>query len=86
MVNVVLSSLTTFVMSCIKLYKRTSDEYDKYRRHWFRWRKGLEKKNPPLAAWELVCTPKDQGRLGIWNLQTQNDAMLMKNIYKFLNR
>lgn len=85
MVNAVLSSLPTFLMSCLLLYKGIIDKIDKYRRHLF-WRgKDLEKKNPPLAAWEMICRPKDKGGLGILNLHTQNTCLLMKMIHKFLN-
>jgi hypothetical protein len=39
-----------------------------------------------LAAWELLCKPKDKGGLGIINLELQNDALLLKQIYKFYNK
>lgn len=42
-------------------------------------------KNPPLAAWDLVCRPKDQGGLGIINLQARNDAFLIKIYFKLIN-
>lgn len=85
MVNAVLSSLPTFIMSCLLLYKGILDQIDKYRRHLF-WRgKDLEKKNPPLAAWDLICRPKDRGGLGILNLSTQNTCLLMKMLHKFMN-
>jgi hypothetical protein len=29
----------------------------------------LEHKSTPLASWDLVCRPKDQGGLGIINLE-----------------
>jgi hypothetical protein len=38
-----------------------------------------------LAAWEMVCRPKEKGGLGIINLETQNDALLMKHLYRFFN-
>ena len=30
------------------------------------------------AAWDLVCLPKAEGGLGVLNLQTQNEALLLK--------
>ena len=30
--------------------------------------------------------PKTEGGLGVLNLQTQNDALLLKNLHKFFNR
>jgi len=38
------------------------------------------------AAWELVCLPKKEGGLRVLNLQTQNDALLLKKLHKFFNR
>jgi len=34
----------------------------------------------------LVCLPKAEGGLGVLNLQTQNEALLLNNLHKFLNR
>jgi hypothetical protein len=30
--------------------------------------------------------PRSEGRLGILNLKSQNDAMLLKNLHKFFNK
>ena len=43
-------------------------------------------KKPSKAAWELVCLPKDEGGLGVLNLQTHNEALLLKNLHKFYNK
>lgn len=40
----------------------------------------------PKAAWEMVCLPKEEGGLGIINIETQNQALLMKNLDKFFNK
>lgn len=34
----------------------------------------------------MVCQPKDEGGLGVLQLSTQNDAMLMKYLHKFYNK
>ena len=34
----------------------------------------------------MVCKPKEEGGLGVLDLQKQNEALLMKNLDKFLNR
>ena len=68
MVNVVLSSLSTFIMSCSLVYKGIITQADKYRRH-ISWRgSDLEKKNHPLASWDFTCKPKEQGGVGIINI------------------
>jgi hypothetical protein len=58
LVNSVLSSLPTFYLCTLRVYKWVLLEFDKYRRHCL-WRsKDLEDKQPPLAAWDIVCLPK----------------------------
>ena len=39
-----------------------------------------------LAAWDLVCRPKDKGGLGILNLNVQNQGLLLKQMHKFYNK
>jgi hypothetical protein len=61
LVNSVLSSLPTFYLATLNVYKWVLSEFDKYRRHCL-WRtKDLEDNKPALASWDLVCMPKDQG-------------------------
>lgn len=51
------------------------------------WRgSDINAKKVPLAAWEMVCRPKKEGGLGVLQLSTQNDALLMKYLHKFYNR
>lgn len=38
------------------------------------------------AAWPLVTKPKEIGGLGVIDLTTQNEALLIKNLHKFFNR
>jgi hypothetical protein len=69
-----------FFLCSLKVYQWVIHEVDKFRRHCL-WRdKDLQKKNPPLAAWDLVCRPKDQGGLGIEILEIKN-----KWLFKLLN-
>jgi hypothetical protein len=37
------------------------------------------------VSWETICKPKKHGGLGALNLRIQNQALLMKNLYKFYN-
>jgi hypothetical protein len=51
------------------------------------WRDSdLNAKKAQLAAWTLATRPKKEGGLGILNVQTQNDALLMKNLQKIFNK
>jgi hypothetical protein len=57
---------------------------DRARRHCLWKRKDKEKINS-LAAWDMVCRPKDKGGLGIINLKIQNKALLLKHLDNFFN-
>ena len=37
-----------------------------------------------LAKWDILCKPKDQGGLGIHNLELKNIALLSKWLYRML--
>jgi hypothetical protein len=45
-----------------------------------------EEKCQSLAAWDMVCKPKDNGGLGILNLKLQNQGLLLKYLHKFYNK
>lgn len=49
-----------------------------------RW--GINANKPPLAAWRIACKPKKYGSLEIFDLATQNDALMMKKLDKFFNK
>lgn len=86
MVNSVLTSRPMFLMCTLKLHKTIIEMVDIYRKHLL-WRgSDINGKKPPLAAWDMVCTPKHEGGLGGLQLSTQNDALLMKFLHKFYNR
>jgi hypothetical protein len=80
-----LSALPTFYMCSMKLQKTLIKTLDRGRIHSV-WAKKESDKVQSLAAWELVCKPKDKGGLGIINLELQNDALLLKQLYKFYNK
>ena len=39
-----------------------------------------------LVVWELVSRPKKYGGLGVLDLSVQNDALLLKHLFKFFNK
>jgi hypothetical protein len=49
----------------------------------FFWQQ-VAKRKYRLAKWSILCKPKDQGGLGIWDLDIQNTALLSKWLYKLL--
>lgn len=59
---------------------------DRFRKNCL-WRGNeINARKPPKAAWKMVCKSKQEGGLGIINIEEQNKALLMKNLDKFFNR
>lgn len=86
MTNAVFTSLPMFFLCTFLMHKTINKQVDKYRKHNL-WRDGnVNAKNPPKAAWEMVCLPKSEGGLGVLNLETQNMALLLKYLDKFFNK
>lgn len=80
MTNAVFTSLPVFYLWTFPVAKIAIKQVDKYRKHYL-WRGGaINAKNPPKAVWEMVCIPKEEGGLGVLNLQTQNEALLVITI------
>lgn len=78
MVNLVFSSSTIFYTGTIKLHKGVIKQLDKYRKHCSK----LSSKKPSKAASPMVSIPKKQEGLGAMNLNTHNEAMLLKFLHK----
>jgi len=51
---------------------------------WYGSDLNAKRKQPPCAAWKMVCTSKVRG-LGVINLKAQNVVLLMKEVHKFFN-
>jgi hypothetical protein len=34
----------------------------------------------------MVCVPKEEGGLGVIDIEKQNEALLLKNFHKFFNK
>jgi hypothetical protein len=73
-------------MSSLKLQKAIINICNRAQRHCL-WAKDEESSSTnALAAWSLVCRPKQHGGLGVRNLELQNKALLMKQLHKFYSR
>jgi hypothetical protein len=84
MVNSVLSALPIYHMGNLKLPPSIYNEIDKYRKHCM-WRGAdMNARKPPLVAWKLATRPKKNGGIGIINLSTQNDALLLKHLDRLI--
>ena len=51
----------------------------------FLWSNKKEKKKYHLVNWKTVCLPKDQGGLGVLDLEVMNIALLAKWLWKLFN-
>jgi hypothetical protein len=45
----------------------------------------VRKKKYGLTKWSIICQPKDQGGLGIQNIEIQNQCLLSKWIFRLIN-
>jgi hypothetical protein len=85
-VNSLLTSIANFTMYSIQINPK-NEHGEKIRRHCL-WNKRTEhgEKSNSLAAWDMVCKPKDKGGLGVLNLRIQNEGLLLKYLHKFYNK
>jgi hypothetical protein len=60
-----------FMMSFFEIPKEVVKNLDHYRSRFF-WQGSSQKHRYRLAKWDILCRPKDQGGLGILDLQLQN--------------
>jgi hypothetical protein len=83
LVNSVFSALPTFYMCSLKIPPQVIKQIDIYRKHCL-WSKGdINRRGKCIVAWEAATKPKDQGGLGIIDIKSQNNALLMKFLDKF---
>ncbi|CAO2142968.1 unnamed protein product [Urochloa humidicola] len=82
LVDAVLDSQLTYIMSVMLLPQGALDAFDRRRRA-FLW-SGEEHVSGAqcLVAWENACQPKSQGGLGLKHLATQNKCLLLKFLHR----
>jgi hypothetical protein len=75
-------SLTTVYLSTFKLHRTVIKQIDQFKKHCL-WRGAdLTTKTPPKVAWEMDCLPESEGGLGISQLSSHNEVLLLKNLHK----
>lgn len=81
--NSVLTAMLIFTRCTFKFQEIALDHIDKYKKHCL-WRGAdINAKKAPKVAWPMVCLPKTEGGIGVLNLKTQYEALLLKYLHKF---
>ena len=81
----VLSSLPIYFLCSLCLPAGIIKQIERIMRQCL-WRGNSDTPRQSLAAWPLVCRPKDKGGMGIVNPTIQNRALLSKHLSKFYNK
>ena len=81
LINSVLTSMPMFLLSFFEVPVGVRKRLDFYRSRFF-WQGDDLKRKYRLAKWDIICRPKDQGGLGIENLEVKNRCLLSKWLWK----
>lgn len=84
LINSSLSNTPMYMISFYKLPKGVKERLDYFRRR-FLWQEDQGIRKYHLVNWPLVCSPRDQGGLGILDLEIMNCAMLGEWIWRLEN-
>jgi len=84
LLNSVLSNLLMFMMSFFEIPKGVLKNLYHFISRFF-WQGSSVKHMYRLAKWDILCCPKNQGGLGILDLQLQNKCLLAKWLVNLLN-
>jgi hypothetical protein len=84
LINSSLTSLVLYMLSFYRLPTGVKQKMDMHRAG-FLWSGDKNKRKYHLVSWLVVCLPKDQGSLGILNLDIINISLLRKWLWKLFN-
>ena len=84
LLNSVLSSLPMFMMSFFEIPRGVLEKIDFFRSSFY-WQNDQHKRKYRLVKWNLICQPKQQGGLGVQNLDIQNKCLMSKWLFKLCN-
>jgi hypothetical protein len=77
LINSVMSSLGLFMLFFFEVPREVLKSLEFFRSRFF-WEGENSKKKYRLARWDILCQPKDQGGIGIQNIDIQNKCLLSK--------
>jgi hypothetical protein len=84
LINSVLTSLPMFMLSFLEIPKGVRKRLDFFRSRFF-WQSDGHKRKYRLTKWNIICRPKDQGGLGVEDLELKNKSLLAKWLDKLIN-
>jgi hypothetical protein len=84
LIETALSNVPTYMLSMFRIPKGVLKRCDFYRSRML-WQEKQGVKKYHLVRWPDVCQPKDQGGLGISNLEYRNTSLLCKWLWRLEN-
>jgi hypothetical protein len=72
------------MLSFFEVPKGVLEKIDYFRARFF-WQNDSQKKKYRLMKWDVTCQPRDQGGLGVTNIEVQNRCLLSKWLFKLIN-
>jgi hypothetical protein len=84
LINSILTSMVLLMLSFFEVPRGVLERIEYFRSRFF-WQNDEHKKKYILARWDILCQPKDQGGMGIMNIDIQNQCLLTKWVYKLIN-
>jgi len=82
LIRAVIQGIVNFWMGIFLLLQSVLDRINALC-HNFLWGKADIGKNKPLIAWSVVCSPKKEGGLGLFNFKDWNLALLSRILWDF---
>jgi hypothetical protein len=76
--------MVLFMPSFFEVSRGVLEKIEYFRSRFF-WQQEYHKKKYRLAKWDVLCQTRDQGGVGIINIDTQNKYLLSKWWYKLLH-
>jgi hypothetical protein len=81
-----LSSMPIFFLCSLDIPPGIIKQLNRIIRHCLWSDRKSDSKGKSLAAWDMICKPREKGGLGILDFKKQNEALLMKHLHKFYNK
>jgi hypothetical protein len=84
LINSVLSNMKLYMLSFFLFPKGVLNRLELFLSRFYG--RAIARKKYRLAKWSFVCSPKDQGGLGIQDLEVKNTALLGKWLFRLFTK